>query len=396
MVSKGARVVFYEPYAAGRPGNPTIRAETGEASREVVAAVQGYLSEIDVSERKPARLFRKYKDKPQELAMDVFTRPSGHYYNLIAEAVRAKHGKKNAGRLLMKSGLEAMIANPLLGLSYLGKTFFNTTGGQSGYFLFYQLMLSGQYSAGGEVYGKTKTIGPENGPATRALIDALRAQVYETQDRWRDREPALLFAKYAGNPEGLIKAVLEEPNHTYHWYWWNAGDYYFGPVESARLFKAAALEGYARWPSASLAFWDNMIAYLVGPATNHESGYRLLTVPRPYFSSNYLWDGLSEQQKREVSSAPLGDQATIINGLIEYIGIMWLVVKPLLMLAAVALFIRAWRSPPVILVWALLLYNAAVVSVFAEAHARYVHLGITLTLLTVFLSFAVNRNRQPD
>ena len=108
-------------------------------------------------------------------------------------------------------------------------------------------------------------------------------------------------------------------------------------------------------------------------------------------------EGLSERQKREVGAAPLGNQSEFLDGLSVYIGIMWLVFKPILMLAAIALAARAWQSSarvPVLMIWALLLYNAAVVSVFAEAQARYVHLGIALMLLAAFASYAAGRCRS--
>lgn len=298
-----ARTEFAEAYYSGwtkvferYQGKPEfVSAERGPASRELYDIMLRFVHDSPGNwvTLTPHALWGAHADNPAQLAEDLFAKPSQSYCEFIARSVHAKLGR-NAGNALFRrvaseyipTGIPRIVSNISFGVPtrYLGQAIF--------YHAYHCIDRS--------------IISPENGPATRQLIEAVKQHFVMDGPLWQeayDRDPC--YALHQGRPplsaDTIGEIVFDHCNERYWELMWLASQELYGLEASDKLLRDVAIEAFSKHP-AQLTYVLETAKMFVGFERSGElPGWSNLE-RLPYLNSHTQW--LDEPLRAEVQGQP--------------------------------------------------------------------------------------------
>lgn len=318
-------------------------------------------------------------------ALDTLTKdqnPNGDNYNILTADLAAKYGRKEAAVILLKESVKAYAFHPNLFVGWVQSIFTASANNYTGQMLFYPLMLKAQYILPSESGLKYSKISSENGPATAAMLQHLSNYIKKREYIWRDWEPFEYFANFSGHPEALLINIFQNPNHVYHAFIWQALDREIGPVATSQLFMAAAIEGLKKYPSSITCFFDDLASYFFSLDVTYKSGARVMFLPTPGVGEKANSHLLSATMLQQINSPIFNVNKIFWDNLYGFYGYVWLLAKVFIFVFAVIGLGVASKEKFLsvfLLIWALIMYNALITSVFADPFFRYSALTWLLT-----------------
>jgi len=308
--------------------------------------------------------------------------PNGSNYNLLTADLVAKYGRKEATVLLLRASAKAYWHHPHLFTEWIQSIFIASANNYTGQMLFYPLMLKAPYILQGESGLKYSKISSENGPATAAMLQHLSNYIIKREHIWSEWTPVESFANFAGRPQDLLTNVFQNPNHVYHAFIWQALDREIGPVATSQLFMAAAIEGFKKYPASIMCFVDDLAAYFFGLDVTYKSGARVMFLPTPGLGEKADSPFLSANMVQQINNPIFKIPSEFWDNLYLVYGYVWLLAKVfifVLALIGLGLAFKEKLLPVFLLIWALIMYNALITSVFADPFFRYSALTWLLT-----------------
>jgi hypothetical protein len=202
------------------------------------------------------------------------------------------------------------------------KRTFLTDGGWAGFLLFHNVYSSGPIFVGHPV------VRPENGPCS--------ALVYQSVERNNPTEKDKIFA--VTDSVNVITV-------------WKSVEGDFGPPKMDRIFWCAAFEGFYAEPKALLYIYEGLVSFFLFDDVVYDSGTR------------QAW--------------PSGNYTTVSNIIWTWALFAGEIVKVIALLIALVTLIPVWQRGGsqrafAAMLWATILYLAAVHVTFASANWRYV------------------------
>jgi hypothetical protein len=225
---------------------------------------------------------------------------------------------------------------------------FQTEGGWAGLLFFRNIYTAGSTFVGHPI------IKPENGECSSRVFASVERNSPATKDE--------IFADHNDTHLGVI---------------WKSVEHDFGPKEMDRLFWCAAFEGIKAEPKSLLYIYDGLVSFFLVDDLIYDYGY------------HQAWSSVDFYAKKNL---PFWGWAMYGGEIIKVIAL----------LIAFATLIPTWQrggSPRALaaMLWAAILYLAAVHVVFASAHWRYVEPVIPgLVLLAGLGLSSLFAPRQPS
>jgi hypothetical protein len=222
---------------------------------------------------------------------------------------------------------------------------FQTDGGLAGLLFFRDI-----YSAGSTFVGRS-TIRPENGRCS--------SLVYESVER---NSPAAKDEIFAVHDDKHLAVI------------WKSVEHDFGPREMDRIFWCAAFEGIHAEPKSLLYLYDGLVSFFLIDDVIYDYGYR-----QAWSSADWYAPG----------NFPFWRWAMYGGA----------VIKVIALLIAFATLISTWQRGGsqralAAMLWAMILYLAAVHVAFASAHWRYIMPVIPGLVLLAGLGLDALRKRK--
>lgn len=410
LLHRTSQLLFHHIYSHNTPEQNYLDPENGENSRLLQEILSRFATRhVEAwAPRPPARHFAEFRDDPTAWVRHVYAHPIPPLKDIIPFAVdtiaQTEQLPVTSALLLHRVSMEAVKHRPTLFLSFVWRMSFSSTASFAGQQLFYHSYVSATNALGTRRMEFTRVFDMDSGPASRTILAVLREFLIDYPHFWETREPFSIFAKYAGDPERLIKeSILDAPNiHTY-WFMWNVYDTMRGPTETPRVFMAAALENFRKSPQALAVFVDNLVTFFLGPVATYNTGHRqidLTTITSPYWIDSTLPEHLKHELTQGLRLVDTFDAMTSPAFTIPY-GLAWAVLKPLLYLVILGTIAFAWRTEQrwlCGLLACIITYQALVVAIFGEPLTRYIDQVTPVAVLLAVLcaQAAVQFLREPQ
>ncbi len=379
---QGYRTFLYQPYIEGK-----LQASNTELAHDILETIEYYSHTIPTASlnlKLGKEYFAPYIDDRDVLFQQTINQPNGYYYNFIAEALVARYGRKATNAMLAKLVFNYFATNPSAIVQLLKSTLASSSNNYAGQMLFYPLMLKAQQTVLSEHNKPNSKIRATNGPATQQILHHVEDFVLGEPENWQNMQPSEYFADFKNNPYALLANIEHHPNHSYHWFMWQIMDRAVGPTAAAKLFMDAAKEGYIAHPISILAFMDDFITYFVGPDVTYRHGSRITFLPNPGVGEKSIPVDASTRMIQQIQNPILDVGANFWPQAYTVLGMLWLILKPIIIFLALAGFIMSFGSKnfsKYSLVLAIIVYNALIVCVFADPFFRYSALTWLLSLL---------------
>ncbi len=307
---------------------------------------------------------------------------NGNNYNLLTADLAKKYGRNQAATVLLRASAKAYWRHPRLFTGWVKSIFIASANNYTGQMLFYPLMLKAPYILEGEAGLKYSKISSENGPATAAMLQHLSNYIKKRENIWSEWTPIEYFATFSGRPLDLLTNIFQNPNHVYHAFIWQALDREIGPVATSQLFMAAAIEGFKKYPASMMCFVDDLATYFFSLDVTYKSGARVMFLPTPGLGEKANSPFLSATMLQQINSPLIKVSSAFWNKLYVVYSYIWLLAKVFIFVLALIGLGVAFKEkllPIFLLIWALIMYNALLTSIFADPFFRYSALTWLLT-----------------
>lgn len=305
---------------------------------------------------------------------NILYMPNGENYNILTSDLVKKYNKSAAEKIILKASMEVYAANPMMIWHWLVNFVGASANNYTGQMLFYPYMLKCNNIA---------IVSAGNGPKTALLLEHLRNYIHKRESIWSAWEQPI-FNDFAGNPDKLLENIFMRPNHVYHWFIWQALDREVGPTEASKIFMGASMEGFQKYPKAMLVFVRDLLSYFLGPDIEYATGDKIIKLPNAQLGAKNSYNLLSSRMTAEIQNAYIPFNPDMWSSLHNKLGWLWLTLKPIIFVLALFTLVASkntemWKS--VVLCWMLSLYNAFVVTIFADPFFRFSAISWVLTAL---------------
>jgi hypothetical protein len=375
-----------------RYDQPILDATRGPAEKLLLEALLDYLrtKPKDWTALEPAALFGRHAAAPEELLRRIKTEPSSSYCAFVPIALRAQRGQAELRELVRRFAGEqgeSPLKSIVRGLP------FGVSSQMDGKVLFWQLYCPARFYGDGDQFSRGTLIRPENGPATRFLMDQILNYLRLYPYDWNTRGPAGSFDRFKDRPEDLVRNIFDHPDINYHTYLWMIMDDQLGPAASNELFKQAALEAVVAPLAQPLLFWDNFLSTLAGPGeTLFNGGTRVVSLSRVQVHATEPYPDLHPRMNQEIAGRTTSWDLNRAPYAVVYL-VRPLVVAGVFLLAVLALGgpWRAWFACGAT-IWML---QVLVASVFSSSHVRYTDYLVPLQCMLLAVGATAWKRARP-